>query len=89
MYRVFSPDLAHVLLDGIEFVVERDPDLPGVWTVLPSRTADPGIPLGVFLAVRQARHCGFTVWSTASAGHRIGYGTNPINACDEVLRFDS
>lgn len=48
---------------------------------------DPGLYLGVFLAIRQAHHHGYTVWATTSAYRRISYCDHPIDACDEILRF--
>lgn len=88
MYRVINPDLAHVCLEQLEFIVERDPRLPGVWGILAVQPDAPGVGtvLGAFLAVRQARHSGFTVWSTADGGRLLGYSTSPVSACDAVLR---
>lgn len=87
MYRVLTPDLAHVSLENIDFIVERDHALRGTWSILALRDDAPGTStiLGTFLAVRQARHGGFTVWSTAGGGRLIGHSNNPVSACDVIL----
>lgn len=88
MCRIHNPDLAHVLLEDLEFIVERDQTLHGTWNILAIRNDAPGTStvLGAFLAVRQARHGGYTVWTTADSGRRIGFCDSPISACDEILR---
>ncbi|WP_199034809.1 hypothetical protein [Glycomyces salinus] len=87
MYRIETPDLAHVRLDCFDFTVKRDRALPGVWAIEPTCDGDPGLSVGVFLAIRQAHHRGYTVWSTTSAYRQISTCNHPIEACDEVLRF--
>lgn len=82
MYHVLNPDFAHVLLENLELIIERDQTLRGTWSILAIRNDAPD----TFLTIRQARHGGFTVWSTAEGGRLLGYSNHPSDACTEILR---